>query len=710
MNSCCIEIRSSQDLIGKKSYLWLPSYIDKVVILDPLREEIIRKAVDLLLRNQHVLIVGDPGVGKTTLLYFIWKEIAKRGIKTCYVPYNVSRIPEFDGIILIDDILVNYRDALRSVLQVRQGTILATARRGELKEIMDILRMDQVSFRDIFNVLELKPFLDPALIRDVFLRHINENGLILDKRYSDAIIEQVVKKSEGYPVYIYMLVNDALSEGRRRITLSFVNSIPKGLSRYVETTIQRIVRDIPAVMDKMTVLNSALLTLYIMAKYIVGGIHIDLLHGLLVTAYSRLKHQKITHELILSMTSALERIVRHLVKVGKYTYMFPHRVWNNVLLNPKTSILGVSMYKLEALFGEQNLIDILNSAYLFAYTNITEQHRDEERIDEYLNQSFMVELEAIPTLKGARKIEAEKPEATIEREAEIRVVEKPTPEQAIPAKIEYSPPVEHRVSAENLPFPIDFVSAGPNVVIYGNIHGKLLIKSKNQTMLRMIPRKIQGLVVFGGKIIYYYWGNIYIANIESPEKIIGRETLDSAVRKVISDDEVYILTESNTLYRIDAELRIRKILEKVIDFSVVMVAGEKYIVVLDPEGFLNIYSTTNLKRVSRIRPPITTKHLAIAYNTSLIGLQNPKEIAVISPKGSQILYLNVPTEKIFIIRDRLIYPALDQEGKENVVILRIPTRTATNINISNDKIIDITLLDDTLVVCTTSKILKIAGS
>ncbi len=64
----CI-VKSISELLGEEGILRLPSYLPKVFIADPPREEAIKHASDALIKGENVLIEGASGTGKTALMF-----------------------------------------------------------------------------------------------------------------------------------------------------------------------------------------------------------------------------------------------------------------------------------------------------------------------------------------------------------------------------------------------------------------------------------------------------------------------------------------------------------------------------------------------------------------------------------------------------------------------------------------------------------------
>ena len=386
----CVPIDTVEDLVGEKSYLGLPAYIDRVIVLDNDRKNVIRRTIEALLSGRNVLIVGEPGVGKTTILYVVWKELRGRGIKTCFVPIGASILPDFDGIVFMDDLTGNYEQLISQIPTLRRGVILATARIGELHRVREILRRSLRELDDIFLVVEVRPFRSRDDLRELTLKHLDENGLKLED--GDAVLEAIIEKSEGYPIFIFLLVNEAKNRGLSRITMDYVRTIPKGITKYVETILTRIIRGVPQYHhDRNTQDLSLLLAIYLASKYIIGPMHIDLLRELYIVSYARLagiKPEKVPESL--RIRNPMSDFVKHLVRVGRYLYTFPHRVWSFVIENPRGQILGVDIQRLKSVIPEEEMEDMFVEAYNTAYSHYVRPSKDSTRIEEFMAQRILV--------------------------------------------------------------------------------------------------------------------------------------------------------------------------------------------------------------------------------------------------------------------------------------------------------------------------------
>ncbi len=684
----CRILESISDIIGEKSYLGLPAYIDRVLVLDDSRRRAIDDALRAILSGKNVLIVGDPGVGKSTILYAIWRELRKKGIKTCYVPIGSNALPDFNGVILLDDLTGNYRQIISQIPTLRRGIILATARIGEIDVVRNNLRHSLIGLEDAFFVIKIKPFSEPKAIESIVIKHLSENGIRLED--GEEVLNIIVEKSEGYPIFIYLLVNEAKNRGISRITKDYVETIPKGITRYVETILTRIIRGIPQYhSDRAAQDLSLLIAIYLASKYVVGPIHIDFLRELYVVAYARLtgtKTEKIPESI--RIRNPISDFAKHLIRVGKYLYMFPHQIWRSVIENPSGQILSVDIQRLRSVIPEEEMEEMFVRAYNTAYLNYVRPSNDDVRIDEYASQKILIH-EKILRIKEKPKIRTY-PVAAIEE-----TTGKLLPEKKIAYEERGRPPYQ----AIELDFVADYADIENNMVVFASRTGRIILGFPRGKIL-VTPHKIGGLRLWKNMIIYYYWDSVYVLDPKTSQHLL-QSRFPSPIRKIIRIwKKLFILTAKNNLYELSKKPRCE--LRGIIDASSIIFRHREYLLVLTNRGLMMLNEKLmQIGSTIHVQGALPTKTI----DPQVIAVYTANGLQVYSPDGSIIL--REPTEglsRFYVVGSYVIF-AETGENTAKLVIIDIYNQRKIVLPVSEENILTVGILDGKLVMVTPTHVI-----
>lgn len=200
---------------------------NKLFVEDERITNIIDKATRLILGGSNVIIIGEPGVGKTSLLYRLVMELSRiRNIGLVIPGTKIGSIHEELGIVLfIDDLPQQLLDYQRlSTIK----NLIATAR---IHEWLDLTR-DYPEIKQNFVELKLERAPDEFL-KDVLLRLLSQYKI----DYDENALQIVVKKALGTPMYLYQLIKDLIVIKRQKdyvkLDIAIAETIPAGMYEYI---------------------------------------------------------------------------------------------------------------------------------------------------------------------------------------------------------------------------------------------------------------------------------------------------------------------------------------------------------------------------------------------------------------------------------------------------------------------------------------------
>lgn len=197
-------VHSLDELLGEDGILRLPRYLPETFIMDDARNDIMRNAVRWLREGGNVLIEGEPGAGKTALMFMILKELSN-SYTIGYILEGASQIGTEHmekGIILFaDDIPQMGANIVRFVIKQNIGGIVATARSEELAILERIVGAD---LRRSFRIFKLSPMSDDR-IEEMLRKYLIAEAI---RVAHEEAIHEVVKKAQGLPVYVWQVVRE----------------------------------------------------------------------------------------------------------------------------------------------------------------------------------------------------------------------------------------------------------------------------------------------------------------------------------------------------------------------------------------------------------------------------------------------------------------------------------------------------------------------
>jgi len=363
--------------LGYEGILRLPSYLPKVFVIDNPRREAISKAKKYLDSGQNVLLVGEPGTGKTALMFIILAEL-KKAMEIAYILEGVTSIGrkhEEEGIILFyDDIPRMNRDALRSIMKNRVRMILATARKEELEFLKRVTGIDLLKE---FRAIEVPP-MSKEKLREMLLRYVAEEAIrIADKE----AVDEVIEKAGGLPVYIWQVIRE-LRIRREPLTLEFAKTIPQGMLDYIDDILWRTLGGQPERYE-------ALIALLCMTDFIKYAVHQDLYNYIYLRAKELRTKRRVTLDEIM-LDETLEAISRYLARESAtYSFRLPHDSWADVLRGKSKGPMASEISKINMVFPRKKRISIVLEAARRAWSESLEETEDIFRRDAFKNNIIL---------------------------------------------------------------------------------------------------------------------------------------------------------------------------------------------------------------------------------------------------------------------------------------------------------------------------------
>jgi len=370
-------VTSIDELLGHEGILRLPPYLSRVFVMDEARRNAVNIALKYMSMGRNVLLVGEPGTGKTALMFIILQQIAKTK-RIAYIregATSIGREHERQGIVLFyDDLPRMNREALKSILKNRVKMILATARKEELEFVRRIVGIDIL---EEFEPIEVPP-MSKEKLREMLLRYATEEAIRIADQEA---IDEVVEKAGGLPVYIWQVIRE-LRIRKEPLTIEFAKTIPQGMLDYIDDILWRALGGRPERYE-------ALLTLLCMTDFVKYAVHQDLYNYIYMRAKElRIKRKVTLDEIMLDET--LEAISRYLAREATtYSFRLPHDSWADVLKGKSRGPMASEISKINMIFSKKKRQSLVLEAARRAWSETLEEIEDMFRRDAFKNNIIL---------------------------------------------------------------------------------------------------------------------------------------------------------------------------------------------------------------------------------------------------------------------------------------------------------------------------------
>jgi hypothetical protein len=265
--------------------------------------EVIAKAHD----KRLVFIVGEAGIGKSKLLYLIWKKLKERKEEVAYL-LNLRETPLYHGVLFYDDFKTNYFDPLMFPA--------LTTRKEKLRSKSEFKKLE-----DSGAVLHV--YLNKEALEREFLVKLAEKYLEAHElKVSEEVVDKIVAKSERLPIYITTLIEHCASTGIK--IEEFIERVPSGIFKLIGEILYSTFYTPPTEKREAEIEVWALSTLAALADW-EGLMHEKHLEALKTELRSRLR--KLDDSVRFYDLSNYKYLLK---KVGSF-YWFKHWTWSSVL-------------------------------------------------------------------------------------------------------------------------------------------------------------------------------------------------------------------------------------------------------------------------------------------------------------------------------------------------------------------------------------------
>jgi hypothetical protein len=217
------ELREDKDLEDPSVNIISDRILVESEYLRTVAGDVIAKAHD----KRLVFIVGEAGIGKSKLLYSIWKKLKERKEEVAYL-LNFRETPLYHGVLFYDDFKSNYFDPLMfPALTTRK--LVITIRDFEYEK----LRSNNMEFKTLEDSgAVLHVYLNKEALEREFLLKLAEKYLEAHElKVSEEVVDKIVAKSERLPIYITTLIEHCASTGVE--IEEFIEKVPSGIFKLI---------------------------------------------------------------------------------------------------------------------------------------------------------------------------------------------------------------------------------------------------------------------------------------------------------------------------------------------------------------------------------------------------------------------------------------------------------------------------------------------
>ena len=209
----------------------LPHNLRGNVYLDSKRKEIVRDIFESTYDGNYV-IIGEPGVGKTVLLFEIFDQLMKREPVGILTNENIGDAHEKFKVRLFYDDISEKPDLYEAIASKDSiNGLILSSREAEWSEL-------PVDFRKKFIRLTVPRFSDEEM-EQLILKTLEINAILHDIK----ALKTLVSYAQGSPIYVGSLIKEMAYNGVRRLSETYLKeNAQKGMGGYVIMILQRLLK------------------------------------------------------------------------------------------------------------------------------------------------------------------------------------------------------------------------------------------------------------------------------------------------------------------------------------------------------------------------------------------------------------------------------------------------------------------------------------
>ena len=209
----------------------LPPGLRGNVHLDATRQQIVETVVNSSPESNHV-IIGEPGVGKTVLLFEVFDRLMANGLGGLLTTDSISEIHRRFGLRLFYDDIPENAALVQAMMKRGTRGVILTSREVDWKGL-------PTEFQAMFDRMTV-PLFSSQEMNSLCQKILGFSGLV----YDEAAVNTLVDYAEGSPIYVWSMVRELLHKGQRRLSQDYIQeNATRGMTNYVSLLLQRLLKE-----------------------------------------------------------------------------------------------------------------------------------------------------------------------------------------------------------------------------------------------------------------------------------------------------------------------------------------------------------------------------------------------------------------------------------------------------------------------------------